>query len=139
MAKRGIDLSAIPSYNVFAASFWNWSTIGAFLLPVLSAGSQVLTSLISQRMNDSVVTNEKGLEDKETAKNSDANQTAKTMLYMMPIMTLWIGFTIVAYDEIVRELGIDGQLLCSVAIGYPDEQPDARPRKDFDEIVEWLP
>ncbi|MBQ9952697.1 MAG: nitroreductase family protein [Clostridia bacterium] len=53
--------------------------------------------------------------------------------------TLWIGFTIVAYDEIVRELGIDGQLLCSVAIGYPDEQPAARPRKDFDEIVEWLP
>ena len=92
----GVDLSAIPSYNVFAASFWKWSTVGAFLLPVLSAGSQVLTSLISQRMNDSVVTNEKGLEDKETAKNSDANQTAKTMLYMMPIMTLIFGFSMSA-------------------------------------------
>lgn len=53
--------------------------------------------------------------------------------------TLWIGFTIVAYDEIVEALGIDGQLLCSVAIGYPDEQPSARPRKAFNEIVEWLP
>lgn len=52
--------------------------------------------------------------------------------------TLWIGFTIMAYDEIVKELGIEGQLLCAVAVGYPDEQPPARPRKAFDEIVEWL-
>lgn len=52
--------------------------------------------------------------------------------------TLWIGFTIVAYDEIVREMNIDGQLLCAVAVGYPNEQPPARPRKSFDEIVEWL-
>ena len=92
----GIDLAAIPSFNVFAASFWKWSTIGAFLLPVLSAGSQVITSLISQKMNNSVITDEKGLEDKETAKNSDANQTAKTMLYMMPIMTLIFGFSMSA-------------------------------------------
>lgn len=53
--------------------------------------------------------------------------------------TLWIGFTIVAYDEIVEALGISGQLLCSVAVGYPDEQPPARPRKTFEEIVEWMP
>lgn len=53
--------------------------------------------------------------------------------------TLWIGFTIVAYDEIVEALGISGQLLCAVSVGYPDEQPDARPRKAFDEIVQWLP
>lgn len=53
--------------------------------------------------------------------------------------TLWIGFTIVAYDEIVEALGISGQLLCAVSVGYPDEQPNARPRKAFDEIVQWLP
>ena len=55
------------------------------------------------------------------------------------IGSLWIGFTIVAYDEIVEALGIDGQLLCAVALGYPDEHPDARPRKPFEEIVEWMP
>ena len=92
----GIDLAAIPSFNVFAANFWKWSTVGAFLLPVLSAGSQVITSLISQKMNNSVITDEKGLEDKETAKNSDTNQTAKTMLYMMPVMTLIFGFSMSA-------------------------------------------
>lgn len=92
----GINLAQIPSYNVFAWKVWNWATIGAFLLPVISAGSQVLTSLLTQKMNNSVVTDEKGLHDKETAKNSQANQTAKSMLYMMPIMTLIFGFSMPA-------------------------------------------
>lgn len=90
----GIDLGHIPSYNVFAAEFWTWASIGAFLMPILSAGGQVLSMLISQRMNNSLVTNEKGLEDKETAKNSQANQNNKMMLWMFPIMSLWIGFTV---------------------------------------------
>ncbi len=90
----GIDLGGVPSFNVFKWEVWNWATIGAFLLPVLSAGGQVLTMLISQRMNNSLVTNEKGLEDKETAKNSQANQNNKVMMYMFPLMSLWIGFTV---------------------------------------------
>ena len=90
----GIDLGTIPSFNVFAWKVYNWATIGAFLLPVLSAGGQVLTMLISQRMNNSLVTDEKGLQDKETAKNSQANQSNKVMMYMFPLMSLWIGFTV---------------------------------------------
>jgi YidC/Oxa1 family membrane protein insertase len=50
--------------------------------------------LLSQKMNNSVVTNDKGVEDKETAKNSQANQSMKTMIWMMPLMSLWIGFTV---------------------------------------------
>ena len=92
----GIDLGAVPTFNVFKWEVWNWATIGAFLLPVLSAGGQVLSMLINQRMNNSLVTDEKGVEDKETAKNSQANQSGKMMLYMMPLMSLWIGFTIPA-------------------------------------------
>lgn len=90
----GIDLGSIPSFNVFAWKVYNWATIGAFLLPLLSAGGQVLSMLISQKMNNSLVTDEKGLQDKETAKNSQANQSNKVMMYMFPLMSLWIGFTI---------------------------------------------
>jgi len=90
----GIDLGRIPSFNVFAWEVYNWATIGAFLLPLLSAGGQVLSMLISQRLNNSLVTDEKGLQDKETAKNSQANQSNKVMMYMFPLMSLWIGFTI---------------------------------------------
>ena len=90
----GIDLGSIPSFNVFAWKVWSWANIGAFLLPLLSAGGQVLSMLISQKMNNSLVTDEKGLQDKETAKNSQANQSNKVMMYMFPLMSLWIGFGI---------------------------------------------
>ena len=90
----GIDLGVVPTFNVLKWNVWNWANIGAFLLPVLSAGSQVLSMFISQRMNNSLVTNEKGIEDKETAKNSQANQNSKMMMYMMPLMSMWIGFTV---------------------------------------------
>ena len=92
----GIDLGAIPSFNVFKWEKWDWAHIGAFLIPLASGACQVVQMLISQKMNNSLVTDEKGLQDKETAKSSQANQTTKTMLYMMPIMSLWIGFTVPA-------------------------------------------
>ena len=90
----GINLGVVPTFNVFKWEAWDWAHIGTFLLPVLSAGGQIVSMLISQKMNNSLVTDEKGLQDKETAKNSQANQTGKTMLYMMPLMSLWIGFTV---------------------------------------------
>ena len=92
----GVNLGSIPQFNVFAWDAWNWAHIGAFLIPVLSAGSQVLQMWVSQKMNNSVVTNEKGVQDAEAAKNSQANQTNKMMMWMMPIMSLWIGFTVSA-------------------------------------------
>ncbi len=88
----GINLAAIPSYKLWTWSVWNWAAIGGFLLPIISAASQVLTSVITRKLNDSLVTNEKGLQDKEAVKNSDANQTSRYMLYVMPIMTLIIGY-----------------------------------------------
>lgn len=90
----GIDLGAVPQFNVFRWTTWDWAHIGAFLIPILSAGSQVLSMFISQKMNDSVITNEKGVQDKETAKNSQQNQTNMIMMWMMPLMSLWIGFTV---------------------------------------------
>ena len=93
----GINLGAIPQFNIFSATWaWDWAHIGAFLIPCLSAGSQVLSMLVAQKGNDSVLTNEKGIQDKEMAKNSQQNQSTKTMMYMMPLMSLWIGFTVSA-------------------------------------------
>ena len=93
----GINLGAIPQFNIFASTWaWDWAHIGAFLIPIVSAGSQVLQMMITQKSNDSVITNEKGIQDKETAANSQTAQTNKMMLWMMPLMSLWIGFTVSA-------------------------------------------
>ena len=93
----GINLGAIPQFNFLSPTWaWDWAHIGAFLIPMLSAGSQVLSMWINQKTNDSVVTNEKGIQDKETAQNSQAAQSTKMMMWMMPLMSLWIGFTVSA-------------------------------------------
>ena len=90
----GIDLAAVPNFNFGSWGGDLWANLGLFLLPILSAGSQVLTMLVSQKLNNSLVTNDKGVQDKEAAKNSESAKTSKTMMFVMPIMSLWIGFTI---------------------------------------------
>ena len=93
----GIDLSQIPTFNIFGSAWeWDWNHIGAFLIPMLSGGSQVLSMWLSQRSNNSVITNADGLQDKETAKKSQSAQQNQMMMWMMPLMSLWIGFTVPA-------------------------------------------
>lgn len=88
----GIDLAAIPTFKFW--SMRSWSEIGLFLLPILSAGLQAVSMLISQKMNNQVATNADGEKDEEAAKA--ANQTNITMMLMMPLMSLWIGFSMPA-------------------------------------------
>ena len=88
----GIDLAAIPTFR-----FWDcegWSEIGLFLIPVVSAGLQAVSMWISQKMNNQVATNADGEQDVDAAKT--ANQTNATMMLMMPLMSLWIGFSMPA-------------------------------------------
>ena len=88
----GIDLAGIPSFR-----FWEcegWGEIGLFLIPVVSAGLQAASMWLSQKMNNQVATNADGEQDADAAKA--ANQTNATMMLMMPLMSLWIGFSMPA-------------------------------------------
>lgn len=51
--------------------------------------------------------------------------------------TLWIANTFYAYEELSDFIGEEGQLACAVALGYADEAPDPRPRKPFEDILEF--
>lgn len=90
----GIDLGVIPNWKLWTWTVWNWAAIGAVLIPLLSCGSQVLQMWLSQRSNNSLVTDKNGMQDKETAKQSQTAQQSKMMMWMMPLMSLWIGFTV---------------------------------------------
>ena len=92
----GINLGAIPSFKFWAWDAYNWANFGLFLIPLLSAGSQVLQMWIMQKMNNSVITDENGVQDEKTAENSQMAATNKTMMFMGPMMSLWIGFTVCA-------------------------------------------
>ena len=88
----GVDLASIPSFR-----FWQcegWSEIGLFLIPVASGALQMLSMFISQKMNNQVATNADGEVDKNAAQV--ANQTNASMMIMMPLMSLWIGYSMPA-------------------------------------------
>ena len=87
----GLDLGRVPSFSDFK---FDWAHVGLMVIPLMSAGQQVLSMWLSQKMNNSVVTDEKGIQDEQAAKESQANQTSKVMMWTMPLMSLWIGFTV---------------------------------------------
>lgn len=86
----GVDLGAIPSWKIWTWGGFSWGQLGLFLLPLLSAGSNVISMFISQKMNSSVVTDENGNRDEAAA--AQANASAKSMMWISPIMTLLIGY-----------------------------------------------
>ena len=92
----GIDLGQIPNWKVWTWTSFSWSALGGVLIPLLSAGSQVLSMWISNKTNNSVITDKNGLQDKESQQKSQAAQQTKMMMWMMPLMSLWIGLTVPA-------------------------------------------
>ncbi len=134
----GINLGAIPDWKFWAWDVFNWANIGALLIPLLSAGSQVLQMWISQKNNDSLVTNEKGVQDKEMAKNSQSAQSNQMMMWMMPLMSLWIGFTVSAGLSLYWFLGgvfrmISDPIMTKHYRKIYDEEDAARLKKAMEE------
>ena len=85
----GINLSATPKFKFWTEGF-SWGSIGLFLIPWISGLSQLASSLLSQKLNNSVATNDKGEKDDKAA--DAVNSSAKGMLYMMPLFSVYIGF-----------------------------------------------
>lgn len=90
----GLELSVVPS-ETWKTVFW------ILLIPVLSGATSFLLSWLSQKMNPA----------QQAAGDQGGNM--KLMLYLMPIMSLWIAYTVPAglglYWIISNILGI-GQL-----------------------------
>ncbi len=51
--------------------------------------------------------------------------------------TLWIGNTFFAYGPLRKWLNTTYSLVSAIAVGYPNQTPLPRLRKEFDELVEW--
>ena len=79
----GIDLAAMPTWKIWTG-ITNWSTvIGPFLLVLVSTGLSVLMGKVSNKTNN-------------MGKSQQTNSTNRTMMLMMPLMSLWIGFVMPA-------------------------------------------
>ena len=82
----GMDMSQIAQWKIWDFDAYNWGTIGLFLLPIISAALSYLMSFISQKTNNL---------NKQQSSNP-MNQQMKTMMIMMPLMSLWIGYAMPA-------------------------------------------
>ena len=90
----GVDLSQIPSWRWLFDGPYTLVGFGLFIIPVISALFNFLSMLISQKLNGSVATNDKGEKDQDAA--AAAAKSMKTMMFIMPIFSLWIGFSMPA-------------------------------------------
>lgn len=84
----GIDLGQTPNWQIWKAS--GWSEIGGALIPLVSGGLNYLAMFISQKMNNTVIKNDKG--EKDEAAVASAQSTGKAMNLIMPLVSVWFGF-----------------------------------------------
>lgn len=81
----GLDLSSIPNWKFWAGGI-TWNSVGLFIMVLLSTVISFLSMKVSMATNQ--INNQ--------TQNAQMDQTNKTMMYMMPLMSLWIGFTLPA-------------------------------------------
>ena len=77
----GVDLNSIPtsSFGMLKEGI-TWGAVGLLLIPIISAAMQLLVMKISMKGQA----------------NSSAASANKSMLLMMPLFSLWIGFSLPA-------------------------------------------
>lgn len=67
-----------------------------------------------------------------------AIQNMLLMAHDIGLGSLWICDVFYAYPQLCDWLGETHQMVAAVSLGYPDENPGARPRKVPEEVTRWL-
>lgn len=80
----GLDLSAIPTWKFWTGGL---ATVGLFIIPLISTTASFLSFKVSMATNK--------MSNSQQA-NDQVERTNKMMMWMMPLMSLWIGFTVPA-------------------------------------------
>ncbi|MGN8967212.1 YidC/Oxa1 family membrane protein insertase [Intestinimonas sp. HCP28S3_D6] len=82
----GLALSTVPTWKIWAGPI-TWNAIGTFLIPIVSACTGLLFSIISMRTNQL---------NKNQPENEQAKSTSRTMMIMSPVISLWVGYSMPA-------------------------------------------
>ena len=78
----GMDLASTPQFAFWSWESVDWNHIGLFLIPIISAVLSWLSMKVSNETNPQA-----------QAQNAAANQSNKTMMLMMPLMSVWICYS----------------------------------------------
>lgn len=131
----GLDLSVTPDWHFwsFDLSTGAWPVIGLFIMPLISTGLNYLSMFISRKLQPSVGT---------TQQQQASASSMKTMMIIMPLMSLWIGYVMPAalcvywimnsLTGIIREVGLT--LLYRKQMEKEDEEFYAKERAREEEL-----
>lgn len=81
----GTDLTMIPSDVIGQIGTGGWAVIGVLLIPIVSGALSFWQSKVSMAGNPAAAD-----------PNDPTARSSRMMMWMMPIMSLWIGFTLPA-------------------------------------------
>ena len=81
----GMDLTAIPKDVIGQIGTGGWAVIGVLLIPILSGALSFWQSKVSMAGNPS-----------SGDPNDPTARSTRMMMWLMPVMSLWIGFTLPA-------------------------------------------
>ena len=81
----GMDLTMIPSDVIGQIGTGGWAVIGVLLIPIVSGALSFWQSKVSMAGNPSAAD-----------PNDPTARSSRMMMWMMPLMSLWIGFTLPA-------------------------------------------
>ena len=80
----GMNLGETPAISTLWNGPYTWAAIGLFLIPIVSAAASWLGMKVAAAANP------------QNDANPQAQATAKSMNLMMPVMSLWIGYSMPA-------------------------------------------
>ena len=105
----------------------------------LLKGAEYTLSIMKQAPVIIFVTNRNGTDIREKMEQSvgAAIENMTLAATELGLGSLWICDTYFAYDELTEWLGDAGALYVALAVGYADENPAPRPRKDISCVTEW--
>ena len=81
----GMDLTAIPKDVIGQIGTGGWAVIGVLLIPIISGALSFWQSKVSMAGNPA-----------SSDPNDPTARSTRMMMWLMPVMSLWIGFTLPA-------------------------------------------
>jgi YidC/Oxa1 family membrane protein insertase len=73
----GLNLATTPEWKVWEWGTFDWQHVGLFLLPVISVAVSIATMMVSQKLQGG---------------DPEQQRQGRTMMFMMPLISLFIGF-----------------------------------------------
>jgi nitroreductase len=140
-------MQAIISRSHHAADFGSYgdfffeplATAAAIVIPQYRPYPDLIAQLIKSGGGDPASMPTAGAMQAELCSTSAAIMALLLQARAEGLGSCWMAGPMVARDDIHALLGIAApwQMVGAVALGFPQESPEARPRKQLDQVVRW--